>query len=173
MIVNPLVGKGLAAARAPKARVNVYEGSVRSSKTIGSLIEWIRFIRQGPAGNLLMTGRTQRTIINNLVLPMQEMLGTQRCKINYGLGTVDILGRTILLIGADNEAAKLVETLRPGYQPWFTPIWEPPTGEIASLLFALQAAIGAGLIGFYFGRRSASGPRPAPGRRPEKLAPGE
>ena len=106
MIVNPLVGKGLAAARMPKARVNVYEGSVRSSKTIGSLIEWIRFVRTGPDGNLLMTGRTQRTIINNLVLPMQDMLGAQRCKINYGLGTVDVLGRTILLIGADNEAAR-------------------------------------------------------------------
>lgn len=83
MIVNPLVGKGLAAARMPKARLNVYEGSVRSSKTIGSLIEWIRFIRCGPDGNLLMTGRTQRTIINNLVMPMQEMLGAHRCKINY------------------------------------------------------------------------------------------
>ncbi len=82
-------------------------------------------------------------------------------------------GGTAEFNGADNEAAKLVETLRPGYQPWFTPIWEPPSGEIASLLFALQAAIGAGLIGFYFGRRSASGPRSAPGRRPEKLAPGE
>lgn len=106
MIINPLVGKGLAAARMPKARLNVYEGSVRSSKTIGSLIEWIRFIRFGPDGNLLMTGRTQRTIINNLVLPMQEMLGAHRVKINYGLGTVDVLGRTILLIGADNEAAR-------------------------------------------------------------------
>ncbi len=61
--------------------------------------------------------------------------------------------------GSDNQAAKLVETLRPGYQPWFTPIWEPPSGEVASLLFSLQAALGAGLIGFYFGRRSAPGRR--------------
>ena len=98
MIVNPLVGKGLAAARMPKARVNVYEGSVRSSKTIGSLIEWIRFVRTGPDGNLLMTGRTQRTIINNLVLPMQDMLGAQRCKINYGLGTVDAVSYTHLTL---------------------------------------------------------------------------
>ncbi|CEO90262.1 hypothetical protein SSCH_790007 [Syntrophaceticus schinkii] len=30
-------------------------------------------------------------------------------------------------------------------------IWEPPSGEIESLLFALQAAIGAGFIGYYFG----------------------
>ncbi|NLN22191.1 MAG: cobalt ABC transporter substrate-binding protein CbiN, partial [Syntrophomonadaceae bacterium] len=29
--------------------------------------------------------------------------------------------------------------------------WEPPSGEIESLLFALQAAIGAGFIGYYLG----------------------
>lgn len=57
--------------------------------------------------------------------------------------------------GADNNAAALVTTINPDYKPWFTPIWEPPSGEVASLLFSLQAALGAGLIGFYFGRRSA------------------
>ena len=30
-------------------------------------------------------------------------------------------------------------------------IWEPPSGEIESLLFALQAAIGAGFIGYFIG----------------------
>ena len=38
-----------------------------------------------------------------------------------------------------------------GYEPWFTPIWEPPSGEIESLLFALQAAIGAMIIGYFVG----------------------
>jgi cobalt/nickel transport protein len=38
-----------------------------------------------------------------------------------------------------------------GYEPWFTPIWEPPSGEIESLLFALQAAIGAVIIGYFVG----------------------
>lgn len=57
--------------------------------------------------------------------------------------------------GADNNAAELITEINPGYQPWFTPVWEPPSGEVASLLFSLQAALGAGLIGFYFGRRSA------------------
>lgn len=62
--------------------------------------------------------------------------------------------------GSDNNAAALVTTINPDYKPWFTPVWEPPSGEVASLLFSLQAALGAGLIGFYFGRRTApSGPR--------------
>ncbi len=38
------------------------------------------------------------------------------------------------------------------YEPWFSNIWEPPSGEIESMLFALQAALGAGFIGYFFGR---------------------
>jgi cobalt/nickel transport protein len=53
--------------------------------------------------------------------------------------------------GADSAAGALIAELRPGYQPWFSSIWEPPSGEIASLLFALQAAIGAGFVCFFFG----------------------
>lgn len=38
-----------------------------------------------------------------------------------------------------------------GYEPWFSSFWEPPSGEIESLLFAVQAAIGAIIIGYFFG----------------------
>jgi cobalt/nickel transport protein len=31
------------------------------------------------------------------------------------------------------------------------PLWQPPSGEIATLIFSLQAAIGAGAIGFSLG----------------------
>ncbi len=51
--------------------------------------------------------------------------------------------------GADGEAAGLIEAS--GYEPWIEPFWEPPSGEIESLLFALQAAIGAVIIGYIFG----------------------
>ncbi|WP_161763870.1 energy-coupling factor ABC transporter substrate-binding protein [Rhodobacter amnigenus] len=54
--------------------------------------------------------------------------------------------------GADAEVAALIEA-REGFAPWFTPIWEPPSGEVASLMFALQAALGALVIGYVVGRR--------------------
>ncbi len=65
--------------------------------------------------------------------------------------------------GADGEAQALIGEIHPGYQPWFRPLWEPPSGEIGSLLFALQAALGAGFLGYYFGLRrgEAKGRRPA------------
>jgi cobalt/nickel transport protein len=55
--------------------------------------------------------------------------------------------------GADGQAELVIGEIAPDYVPWFQPLWEPPSGEIESLLFALQAAIGAGLLGYYFGLR--------------------
>ncbi len=51
--------------------------------------------------------------------------------------------------GSDDQAGDIIE--QTGYKPWFSSIWEPPSGEIESLLFALQAAIGALIIGYAFG----------------------
>ncbi|MYM80735.1 energy-coupling factor ABC transporter substrate-binding protein [Duganella sp. FT50W] len=53
--------------------------------------------------------------------------------------------------GADARAQQAIGDIAPGYQPWFKPVFEPASAEIASLLFALQAAIGAGVIGFWLG----------------------
>jgi cobalt/nickel transport protein len=53
--------------------------------------------------------------------------------------------------GADDQASALIEKLRPGYKPWAKPLFEPPSGEIESLLFALQAALGAGVLFYYLG----------------------
>ncbi|WP_330375376.1 energy-coupling factor ABC transporter substrate-binding protein [Inediibacterium massiliense] len=53
--------------------------------------------------------------------------------------------------GADAQAENTISEVDANYKPWFSPIWEPPSGEIESLLFSLQAAIGAGFIGYYFG----------------------
>ncbi|MGB9837709.1 energy-coupling factor ABC transporter substrate-binding protein [Methanothermobacter sp.] len=60
--------------------------------------------------------------------------------------------------GADDSAAEAISET--GYKPWFQPIWEPPSGEIESLLFALQAAIGALIIGYFFGYYRGRGESP-------------
>jgi len=51
--------------------------------------------------------------------------------------------------GADSSAAAVIASS--GYEPWFTPIWEPPSGEIETLFFCLQAALGSLVIGYFFG----------------------
>lgn len=56
-----------------------------------------------------------------------------------------------IFAGADDKAKDAISTIAPGYKPWFNPIMEPPSGEVGSLLFALQAALGAGFIGYWYG----------------------
>lgn len=55
--------------------------------------------------------------------------------------------------GADGEAENIIKEINPDYEPWSPriPTFEPPSGEIESLLFALQAAIGAIIIGYFIG----------------------
>lgn len=53
--------------------------------------------------------------------------------------------------GADGKAEKLITEIQPNYTPWVEPLFEPPSGEVESLLFTSQAAFGAGLIGYIIG----------------------
>ncbi|MFJ8149086.1 energy-coupling factor ABC transporter substrate-binding protein [Streptomyces sp. NPDC096048] len=73
--------------------------------------------------------------------------------------------------GADVEAETAITEIEPDYEPWFSPLYEPPSGEIESALFAVQAAIGAGVLAYYFGlrrgrrqgeERAAAAPRGVP-----------
>lgn len=53
--------------------------------------------------------------------------------------------------GADGAAEEMITEIAPDYEPWAQSIIEPPGGETESLLFCLQAALGAGIIGAGFG----------------------
>ncbi len=53
--------------------------------------------------------------------------------------------------GADGQAEEIILEIAPDYEPWAESILEPPGGETESLLFSLQAALGAGIIGLGFG----------------------
>jgi cobalt/nickel transport protein len=55
--------------------------------------------------------------------------------------------------GTDDLGSAAVSASHPDYQPWFQPLWKPPSGEIESMLFALEAGLGGGLLGYVIGRR--------------------
>lgn len=57
--------------------------------------------------------------------------------------------------GADAQAEGIIEEMAPDYEPWFESIWTPPSGEVESFLFAAQAAIGAGFIGYFIGKKKS------------------
>ncbi|TFV91392.1 terminase family protein [Blastococcus sp. CT_GayMR16] len=84
----------------------VYEGSVRSSKTITSLLDWLAFVRTAPPGPMLMIGKTERTLERNVIGPLVEMLGRNRCRFVRGAGELHLLGRLIYTAGANDEKAQ-------------------------------------------------------------------
>lgn len=53
--------------------------------------------------------------------------------------------------GADDQVEAVITAINPHYRPWCAPLWEPPSGEIESLLFAVQAAAGSGFVFYYLG----------------------
>lgn len=53
--------------------------------------------------------------------------------------------------GADGAAEEVIAELDPDYEPWAESLIELPGGETESLLFCLQAALGAAVVGFGFG----------------------
>jgi len=56
-----------------------------------------------------------------------------------------------IFTGADGQAMEFIAKIAPSYTPWAKPLFTPPSQEVESLLFALQAALGAGFIGYYLG----------------------
>ncbi len=53
--------------------------------------------------------------------------------------------------GSDGKAQKAITEIQPGYKPWFKSFFKPASSEIESLLFASQAALGAGVVGYAIG----------------------
>ena len=54
--------------------------------------------------------------------------------------------------GTDSQATELIQSSDPGYQPWFSSLFAPSSKEVESGLFALQAALGGGVLGYALGR---------------------
>lgn len=98
-------GKQLDSIARSTARINLWTGSVRAGKTVGSSLRWLEFVKAGPAGNLLMIGRTERTLQRNVLDPLGVLLGDQVIDQKIGAGYLDIQGRRIYVAGANDIKA--------------------------------------------------------------------
>jgi PBSX family phage terminase large subunit len=87
------------------ARYNVWEGSVRSGKTIASILRWIKYVGNAPEGHLIMVGKTNRSLKNNVIAPMLEFLGDD-AKYYPGKAELYLWGKVIICFGASDERSE-------------------------------------------------------------------
>ncbi len=90
------------------SRVNIWEGSVSSGKTIASLIVWMRFVAfDAPrAGRVVMIGRTKDTLYRNVLTVLAEMLPASDWTYTKGANTAILFGREIDIMGANDIGAE-------------------------------------------------------------------
>lgn len=87
-------------------RINIWEGAIRSGKTISSIIRWMVYTQLAPPGHLVMLGKTERTLKRNILDPMADLAGPGNFKLVSGSGMAYLYGRPILLAGANDERAE-------------------------------------------------------------------
>jgi len=88
-------------------RINLWEGAVRSGKTIGSIIAFLLYVRSAPPGALAVIGKTKDSIARNV---LDVIADVQPGSIVYtrGATTCRILGRLVHVIGANDAKAENV-----------------------------------------------------------------
>ncbi|MGW7197232.1 PBSX family phage terminase large subunit [Streptomyces chryseus] len=107
----PLSRKQLRSVGQATARINLWHGSVRSGKTIASLLAFVIAVATaGPSGLIIICGRSLQTIERNVFEPLmdQALFGPLSRHIHHtrGATTATILGRTVHLIGAADTRAE-------------------------------------------------------------------
>jgi PBSX family phage terminase large subunit len=103
---SPFSEKQLYSIAMSDARLNFWEGAVRSGKTIGSIVRWLEYVKTGPPGELLMIGKTERTLKRNILDVIQTMVGSKNYHYNRGTGEVKIYGRKVYVVGANDERSE-------------------------------------------------------------------
>lgn len=106
-MLGPLKGKALQSFKESDAWLNIWEGSVSSSKTVTVDLRWIDYVINGPQGKLLMVGKTERTLKRNVIDPLITMFGSKNINtVGMGRGEIHIFGRKVYLVGANDERAE-------------------------------------------------------------------
>lgn len=89
------------------SRINIAFGSVRSGKTLVSLLRWLHIVATAPDGsNLLMAAKTERTLRRNILDLIMELVDPEDFRLNSGLGECTIYGKKIYLVGANDERSE-------------------------------------------------------------------
>jgi PBSX family phage terminase large subunit len=112
-VTTPLLGPKQALSISEAcARVNIWEGAIRSGKTIGSLVSWAMHTAQvrDQLGEVFVFGRTRDAIARNVFAPLTSvpLLRAVAPDTAYtsGAPTARLLGQTVHVLGASDRQAE-------------------------------------------------------------------
>ncbi len=89
------------------ARINIWHGAVRSGKTITSIARWLLYVaNEAPKGDLMLIGKTYRTLKRNILDVMMEMLPENSCVLYPSRGEMKLFGRRCYLVGANDAKSE-------------------------------------------------------------------
>lgn len=52
--------------------------------------------------------------------------------------------------GSDGQGVAAIQEQAPEYEPWIDTRWSPPSGEVESVLFSVQAGLGGAVLGYVY-----------------------
>lgn len=109
----PLSRKQFGSIVESDARVNFWHGSIRSGKTIASLLRWLIYVAMwNGGGELVVIGRTRESIARNVFGPLMDptLFGPLARHVTYTAGapTAKIFGRTVHVLGASDARSEAV-----------------------------------------------------------------
>lgn len=98
--------KQLASFKESDAKINIWEGAVRSGKTYISLWRFIVELSNGPEGDYAIICRTYQSFKRNVLKMMEDMIGIRDVGFKAGNQMCNIFGKTVHIVGADDERAE-------------------------------------------------------------------
>ncbi len=94
-------------ARGQLRRLNLFCGSVRSGKTVGSLLLWALWAAETPRGApLLMAGKTRETLRRNCLDLLGQLLGPAHFAVFEGRARARLFHHEVILSGAADARAE-------------------------------------------------------------------
>ncbi len=87
------------------ARLNIAAGAVRSGKSHIILLRFMKELEHGPEGNYIVTGKSERTCLMNVIEPLQTFTAG-KIRYNRGMGEFNLFGKKVYVVGANDERAE-------------------------------------------------------------------
>jgi PBSX family phage terminase large subunit len=104
-VLRPLSAKQKSSILDSNAKINIWEGAVRSGKTISCILRWIDFCKNGPDGDFMVCGYTVESVERNIIKVLEDLCGSSFRYSHYNRKAY-LFNRLMYIVGADDSSAE-------------------------------------------------------------------